>query len=138
MVKQLKGITPVVSVILLLLVTIAVVGFATGFFQRIMSAAGASAEQQLNVSTTQLSQTIKLDSAAGTTVVVRSTGSKAIDLSSVTIFINNMPQTCTTWNPSVLTPGNTATCTMAASCAVGATIKATGPGGEAPEKIVCA
>ncbi len=39
-----KGITPVVSVILLL-VTIAVVGFAFGFFQRLLGTAGTSMEE---------------------------------------------------------------------------------------------
>ncbi|MBS3054042.1 MAG: hypothetical protein J4431_00710 [Candidatus Aenigmarchaeota archaeon] len=39
-----KGITPVIAIILLLLITIAVIGFATGFFQSIVTTGGQQAQ----------------------------------------------------------------------------------------------
>ncbi|MBI2076244.1 MAG: hypothetical protein HYT72_03280 [Candidatus Aenigmarchaeota archaeon] len=130
-----KGITPVISVILLLLVAIAIVGLASGFFQRIFTQAGTGVDEQLNASTTQLGQTIKIDSAAGTSVVVRSTGSKTMDLSSVKVFADNVPQTCT-WSSPTLAAGGTATCTLGTAC-TGKVVKASAPGGNAPETVTC-
>lgn len=130
-----KGITPVISIILLLLVTIAIVGLASGFLQRLFGLAGTGVDEQLNASTTQLGQTIKIESATGTSVDIRSTGSKTIDLSSVKVFADNAPQTCT-WSSPTLAAGGTATCTLGAAC-TGKTVKASAPGGNAPETVTC-
>ena len=130
-----KGITPVISVILLLLVTIAIVGLASGFFQRIFGLAGTGIDQQLNASTAQFGQTVKIDGAAGTSVVLRHTGSKTIDLSSVRVFLDNAPATCT-WSSATLAPGGTVICTLESAC-TGKTVKASAPGGDAPGTVTC-
>ncbi len=134
-----KGITPVISVILLLLVTIAIVGFATGFFQRILGAAGTNVDEQLTAQTNQLGQTIKLESAAGTSVVIRNTGSKTIYLANVTVFVDSVSKICT-WSgtpaATSLAVGQTVTCTLDAAC-TGKNVKASAPGGNAPETVKC-
>lgn len=71
--------------------------------------AGAGVDEQLNASTTQFGQTVKIDGAAGTSVVLRDTGCKTIDISSLRVFADNAPQTCT-WSAATVAAGGTVTC----------------------------
>ncbi len=145
-----KGITPVISVILLLLVTIAIVGFATGFFQRILGAAGTSADEQLSATATQLGQTIKIDIAKGglqiggvagapldSQIAIRSTGPKSVPLKSIAVFVANNLVTCNGWTSGELAPGGTSVCTVNDNDCTGKEVKASAPGGNAPETVKC-
>lgn len=127
-----KGITPVVAVILLLLVTIAVVGFAFGFFQRIFGLAGTGVENQTSAIIQRAAQTVGIDNVNATAVVVRNAGTADINANAeVTVFLGAAKATCG-WSAAAITPGGTATCHWSpAACAPGTTVKVVAPGNEA-------
>ena len=121
-----KGITPVISVILLLLVAIAIVGFAFGFFQRIFGVAGSGAEEQLKQSISQLSQGIWAENAKGTKVTVRNLGSQSVNANNFAIFVNGgaVSASC---SPATVSPGSITECTLGAGCTAGQEVKVSGP-----------
>ncbi len=126
-----KGITPVVAVILLLLITISMVGFSFVWFSRISEIATNQTQSQMQAQLDQQAQKVRIDSATTTTASIRNVGSRSIALAQIAVFIDGGSRTCT-WSPATdpLAVGSTATCTWSgAVCASGSsTIKASAPG----------
>ena len=124
-----KGITPVVAVILLLLVTIAVVGFAFGFFQRILGITGSAGENQTQEAILRGAKTISIDHANLTGVAIRNTGTQTIVAADLNVFVGTVLGTCT-WSPPLpLVVRLTSTCTLASNC-VNSIIRVVAPGNE--------
>jgi flagellin-like protein len=128
---DLKGITPVIAIILLLLITISMVGFAFVWFQRVQSSMTNATETELQSQLSRQSQKIAIDNAAGTTLVMRNIGTSAVPVTSITAYVNNAVVTlsgaaCT----GNIAPGATVTCTISSACNAGASIKVTSPGGQ--------
>ncbi len=69
-----KGITPVVSVILLLLITISIVGFSLIFFQRTAQGAGEEAQTQLQQQLASASERFEIVNIDKNKVYVKNTG----------------------------------------------------------------
>ncbi len=69
-----KGITPVVSVILLLLITISIVGFSLIFFQRTAQGAGEEAQTQLQQQLASASESFEIVNIDKNKVYVKNTG----------------------------------------------------------------
>lgn len=134
-----KGITPVIAVILLLLVTIAIVGFASGFFQRIFGIAGAGVETETSSVIQRTAQTVKIDNVdpAGSKIDVRNIGTaNIIAATEISVFLSGTKATCA-WSAATLTPGGTSTCTYSGvSCTKGdgKVVKVVAPGNEATDK----
>ena len=129
-----KGITPVVAVILLLLVTIAIVGFAFGFFQRVIGIAGSTAENQTTSLVQRTVQTIDIQNINGPlrTVNIRNTGTDTIVPGrDILIFVGGVNATCA-WNPDPIGARASATCTFNTplTCALGTVVKVTASGNE--------
>ncbi|MCX6815558.1 MAG: type IV pilin [Candidatus Aenigmarchaeota archaeon] len=127
-----KGITPVIAVILLLLITIAMVGFAFVWFGRVMQSAGNSTEQSMNALTSQQAKRISIDNVNNATwqVTVRNIGSQVIQTSDLAVYVDNTGKTCA-WVGMPLAPGGTATCTWSPTtwCVQGqGAVKITAPG----------
>lgn len=134
-----KGITPVVAIILLLLITIAIVGFAMVFFQRTVTSATESGQEQLNSQTSQLAKTAVIantNCVEGTsTINIRNTGTQSIAASEVSVFIDNTIKTCA-WSGMPVTAGGSATCTVAeAGDSTGKNAKLSAPG--STDQVVC-
>lgn len=106
-----KGITPVVAIILLLLITISMVGFAFVWFTRIGELTTQQTEEQLQGELTRTGQKIRIESIfkgvdAGTPgpsaddtpmrVVIRNIGSAKIPLTSIVGFKNGINIDCKT------------------------------------------
>ena len=128
-----KGITPVVAVILLLLVTIAVVGFAFGFFQRILGVAAAAGENQTQETIIRGAKTVSIDNInpAGPSATVRNTGTQTIIATDINIFVGPSLVTCV-WSPVMpLAPRASSTCTWTGSCTGGTQVRIVAPGNEA-------
>ena len=92
-----KGITPVIAIILLLLITISMVGFAFVWFTRVSELATQQTEDQLKKQLEQQSMKIRIDSVAKTSpmnVVIRNTGSTAIPVKSIVGFKNEVNIDC--------------------------------------------
>jgi hypothetical protein len=129
-----KGVSTLVVVILLLLITISLIGFVFIFFQRTASDVAGQTKEQLEQTTGNIGKAVRIDNAVGTSVAVMHVGSVAINLATeVTAYINNVVKTCT-WSAGTLNPGGTATCTLNETCAAGADIKLTAPAGPVTEE----
>ncbi len=110
-----KGITPVVATILLLLITIVIIGVAMVFFQRTVSGSTGATEEALSSHTSQAAKTMQITNAncvSGTTTVnMRNSGTQSISTGDVSIFIDNILKDCS-WIGMPVTAGGSATCTI--------------------------
>lgn len=131
-----KGITPVIAVILLLLITISMVGFAFVWFSRITQSALAATENRTQTILSQQEQTIRVDNvnAAARQVTIRATGSQSISNSNLKVYVSSILQACA-WDAPTLTPGSTITCTFTSACNPGNPLRVTAPGG--PDETTC-
>ncbi len=130
-----KGITPVIAVILLLLITVAMVGFAFVFFQRIAATATNATQSQINSQINQQSKDITIDNVnpAGSNVTIRNTGTASISNTELNLYVNSSLKTIACSSNSI-PPGSSATCndqaiTGVRTCAPGTFIQVTAPGG---------
>jgi flagellin-like protein len=127
-----KGITPVIAVILLLLITISMVGFAFVWFQRVAITTTSAVENQTRNILEKQQQVIKIDnidssSGTDTKVYIRATGTQSIPNSGLQVYVNGARQTCA-WDLPTLNPGSIIKCTFAPVCTSGATLRVTAPG----------
>ncbi len=86
-----KGITPVISVILLLLITIAIVGFAMLFMQRSVASTAEESEQQLAKQTSSLGENFEIININGNEVTVRNKGTA--ELKNLAFYVDGNPVT---------------------------------------------
>ncbi len=110
-----KGITPVVATILLLLITVVIVGIVMVFFQRTVSGATGATEETLGSQTSQSAKIIRITNAncvsGATTVSMRNSGTQGIIASDVSVFIDNVIKSCS-WADMPVAAGGSATCTI--------------------------
>jgi flagellin-like protein len=125
-----KGITPVIAVILLLLITIAMVGFAFVWFSRVGSVAMNATETQLRSQLDQGAKRVSIDNinVASGAVAVRNIGSASIPVGEISVYRAAVAQAACGWSGSIA-PGATATCsTTGGACTSGTIIRITAPG----------
>jgi flagellin-like protein len=131
-----KGITPVIAVILLLLITIAMVGFAFVFFTRIANTAANATQQQLGSELDRQGKTINIENidASTSTVTLRNIGTRTILASDIKIYTNGASNN--SYSCSSISPGSTADCTRTANgaiedvCPASTTFRVVAPGNE--------
>jgi flagellin-like protein len=131
-----KGISAVIATILLLLIVIAIVGFAFGFFQRIFTTTSSSVENATSNLVTQAALRVTIDNAAGSSVVIRNVGTANIAPSSITFYVNNQLATCSfgAVPPATIAPNSVANCTLTSpSSCIGLSVRVTTPSGEDTE-----
>ena len=123
-----KGITPVVTTILLLLIAVVVIGLAFVFFQRVMTNVTDNAGNQINQSTSNMGKLISIDNVNATAVVVRNIGSSVISTSDIGVYVNDQSAACVGWSGLTIAVGGTKTCNFPATlqCTTG-TVRVTGP-----------
>jgi flagellin-like protein len=127
-----KGITPVIAIILLLLITVSMAGFAFVFLQRTLEETTSSTEQGLQNQLSQQGQKYAIDNTDDTNnyVYIRHIGTSTGDTSTVSVYINSALAACT-WDVSgSWAPGTIKRCTAAFSCDSNTTIEASAPGGK--------
>src|SRR3989344_1882347 len=129
-----KGITPVIAIILLLLITIAVIGFATGFFQSIVTTSGQQAQDASKATADRVQKIIEFVTASDDSITVKNAGTKDIAAKELSFLVAGSPVVCDTAvlpDAAIITPGGTATCQISeagSNCAPDATITVTAPG----------
>ncbi|MEK6887418.1 MAG: type IV pilin [Candidatus Aenigmatarchaeota archaeon] len=124
-----KGITPVIAIILLLLITISMVGFAFVWFQRVAATATSATDTQLQSQLNQQGQQIKIEGASGTTVSFRSNGNAALPAGSVLLFVNGSSSTSGSCPAASAAAGSVFTCTTTVgACSGTSTLRASAPG----------
>ncbi len=126
-----KGITPIIAIILLLLITVSMAGFAFVFLQRTLEQTAESTETGLTGQLNKQEQKFAIDgvNADGGIIYVRHTGSVNSSTDDVSVYINDVLQSCNwgggkpAWAPNSPPKGcNVTTFTCPA------TIKITAPG----------
>ena len=138
-----KGITPVIALILLLVIVIVIVGFSFGIFQSIISSGGQAAQDQTDTTTQNIQQTVRYEACAPgatgvATVTVRNMGSTDIAGSDVGVYVKGAAATCTPWTPASIPSSGVSTCTVVITggIAAGDSIRVTSPSG-ASETQTC-
>ena len=91
---SMKGITPVIAIILLLLITISMVGFAFMWFTRMAETASQTGTLQLNQTIGQMTQRVRIDNINGNTLTIRNIGTQAISSSSLAFYVDNAQKGC--------------------------------------------
>ena len=131
-----KGLTDIIAIVLLLMITISMVGFAWMWLQRVSTNSLQSSSNQMDALSNKTSQILKVENvvklAAGN-VTVRSIGTATVLNTSIGVYVDGVAVTCT-WRANQLVAGavpvggiancdnvNTATCNS---------VKVTAPGGE--------
>ncbi|MBI2578147.1 MAG: C-type lectin domain-containing protein [Candidatus Aenigmarchaeota archaeon] len=97
-----KGITPIIAIILLLLITISMVGFAFMFFTRTAQTSAESGEEQLQQQISQAAVSFKIESAASNKIYVRNLGGESINASVFGVYAGDMPVTFS--GPATISP----------------------------------
>ncbi len=98
-----RGITPVVAIILLLLITVSIVGFSFMFLSRTTQTSAQRGEQQLRNQTQTFVTSFSVESASGNLVYIRNRGTDPISFSSLAFYVDNQPVSTT--GPASLDPG---------------------------------
>lgn len=132
-----KGITPVIAIILLLLITISMVGFAFVWFSRVTQQSTTEIGKQIETNVAKSAKTITIPAVTTTTVSVRNTGSATITTAELAVFVDGGPRTCT-WSGAItsLAPSAVGTCTFSgAACSSPSIIKVDAPGNS--DQVVC-
>lgn len=83
-----KGITPVIAVILLLLVTISITGFAFMFFGRTAETAGGQVETELEKQTSAIGENFVVESVDSSKVYIRNLGTQ--ELNNLNFYVNGV------------------------------------------------
>ncbi len=133
-----KGITPVIAIILLLLITISMVGFAFVWFTRVSELATEQTQNQMQKDLDRQSQKIRIDAAAGAAVTIRNIGTKSIPKPQIAVFVDNNAKTCDAAWTGDLAAGVVATCTYTGTACTSGTsvVKVTAPGNS--DSVKCA
>ena len=136
-----KGITPVVTTILLLLIAVVVIGLAFVFFQRVMTNVTDTAGDQIGNSTSNLGKGVSIDNVNSVSVTVRNTGTVPIALGEINVYVGGVAITATQcgWGTGTLAIGRTATCNLpvAITCASPTIVKVTNPGPTGEDTAAC-
>ena len=116
--KMRKGITPVISVVLLLMITVALVGFAfvwfQGIWQNVADTTGTGITTQVDIMNTRVA--IENINSVTNKITIRNTGSVNVATNSLSFYINNEPVVCdwtiggTETDPGQISPATSATC----------------------------
>lgn len=125
-----KGITPVIAIILLLLITISMVGFAFVWFGRISTILTNQTESELTGQHNLQCQRVSIDSisAANAAVYIKNIGTCNIAAGAIKVYVSGAEATCTPVL-GAMAPGVTDDCDWSASpCTTGIVVKVTAPG----------
>ena len=131
-----KGITPIITVILLLLIAVVMVGFAFGFFSNIFTTTSTETTSALNTTVSIYGKQVRIDNINGSiladvrNVTIRAVGSRALSAGDVKLY-NSAGADVTSGNcpPSSVSPGSTGICTtLLNACVPQTSIRAVAPG----------
>ena len=122
-----KGVTEVIAIILLLLITIAVIGFATGFFQSIVTTGGQQAQNASKTAGDKAQQIIDYVTSTTGSITVKNAGTQDIDTAKLSFLIDGSSVACNPVLSGFKSPGQTITC-LGITCTSGEAIIVSAPG----------
>jgi flagellin-like protein len=86
-----KGVSAIIAIVLLLVITISMAGFFYLWMQGSLFTTQASGTQQLEKTQESMSSCIKLESSSGSKIYVRNCGVGEIKNTSLSIYVDNTP-----------------------------------------------
>ena len=129
-----KGITPIITVILLLLIAVVMVGFAFGFFSNIFTTTSTETTTALNTTVSIYGKQIRIDNidtASPRVVTIRAVGSRAIEIGDLTLYNSTGGSVASGACPvAKIHAGGTGTCNLVTTngCLSGTVLRAVAPG----------
>lgn len=103
-----KGITPIVAIILLLLITISITGTVFMFLQGTTETASKAGEEQLKQQAQLMSTIFRIDGVDRNSVIIRNMGSGELNASMLGFYVNNVKIDSVN-PPSAISPGKIGT-----------------------------
>ena len=105
-----KGISNLVSTILILMITVILVGLSYVWFTSIFQSISESAGETVTGSSTAIATNFKIEAATNTTATtvataIRNTGTQNINMTKISAYVSDSLQT-TQGNTGILVPGN--------------------------------
>ncbi|MEM5826128.1 MAG: archaellin/type IV pilin N-terminal domain-containing protein [Candidatus Aenigmatarchaeota archaeon] len=122
-----KGISPVIAVVLLLMITISLVAFAYIFFMRLTGGAMNQTTTEQEALRQQQGKRIAIDGVSGNAIILRNVGTYPVGVTELSVFVNGV---ITNINCvfDTINPGSTVHCTLSNSCASGGRVRVVSPG----------
>ncbi len=127
-----RGVSEVIAIILILMITISLAGLAYMFMSTTMSDVTSSAGSTVDITTSSMLTSFTIESMDVVKVYVRNTGQNP--LSSMSVYVNDEPATYNV-TPASIAIGAVGTITIYSFIPDGATVKITSPSGFSASKI---
>ncbi len=121
-----RGVSEVIAIILILMITISLAGLAYMFMSTTMSDVTSSAGSTVDTTTSSMMTSFTIESMDIAKVYVRNTGQNA--LTSLSVYVNDEPAVYNI-TPSSISAGTVGTITIYSFIPDGATVKVTSPNG---------
>ncbi len=126
-----KGVSEVIAIILILMITITIAGLAYMFMSTTMSDVTSSAGSTVDTTTSSMLTSFTIESMDIAKVYVRNTGQNA--LTSLSVYVNDEPATFNVTTP--ISAGAVGTITIYSFIPDGATVKIMSPSGFSTSKV---
>jgi len=129
-----KGISPIIAVVLLLMITISMVAFAYIWFTRITVGALNQSQSQQESLQQQTGKKVVIDNINGNLITLRNIGTYPVKKEEISVFINGVITTITS-GCDTLNIQEVETCVLSASCQPGGKVKVVSPG--ITDEVIC-
>ncbi|HLD85700.1 MAG TPA: archaellin/type IV pilin N-terminal domain-containing protein [archaeon] len=108
-----KGITPVISIILLLMIAIAIIGFAFYWFTSVSKTAQSETDKALQQTKKQINTAAIIDNidSVNNQTAIKNIGTETISINELIIYVDNALIASTSCPGTALAAGKTVTCT---------------------------
>lgn len=127
-----KGITPVIATILMLLITVSIVGIAFTFFSRTTSTATQQVSDQTNQQLAQMSKQVVIDSKNSSAVAIKATGTGTLASTDYNVYVDGALRNCA--SPASIAPQQVFVCHFGnPPCATGQKVRVTSPANSVEE-----
>ena len=105
-----KGITPIIAIILLLMITIAMVGFAFVWFTEIAEAAQNATSVSMEMQLRQSGTKVRIEAINYNTIILRNTGNYDLIQSETKVYVNGTIEVTGCPTSLKIPPGGSDTC----------------------------
>ncbi|MAH42375.1 hypothetical protein CL614_01465 [archaeon] len=107
-----KGITPVISVVLLLLITVAVIGIAFTWFMSTTQDLADDAENSTETIVARFRGDFQIEGMNGNDVYIRNAGNEVLNIESLSVFVTTDKIELSDMEMNPIQPGKTGTLTI--------------------------
>lgn len=120
-----KGITPIMASILLMMITISILALSYDFFTSIFKTVSMKSESYMKSKILVFGR-IVIDNINENSITIRNIGAFNVSTTSIAVYVNDKLITCN-WDKKIVKPRELATCYKSNFCRKGDFIKITSP-----------